>query len=258
MDARHGAVTVARSPRAAQAKRRRARLVLLRVSVLVVSGLLLWQALALALWFLPLRVRRVELAGLERLDRHKVLALAGVRMGTRIFRVPLNQVARRLAAHPAVQEAQVSRHLPHTIRISIKERPAAFVLQCGGQARFVDRKGRLFPTGDCSTAAVARLFVVPCWPWSPRTARGSLDCLRALERAGLKARTVSVASSGAVSARLHEGVLLRFGLPQDLEEKALRARLSLAGLPSGGVEYLDLSALSAVVWKPLPARAQAR
>jgi len=258
MDARNRAVLVARSPRAAQARRRRALLVLLRVSVLVVSVLLLWQALALALWFVPLRVRRVQLAGLERLDRHRVLALAGVRMGARIFRVPLNQVARRLAAHPAVQEAQVSRHLPHTIRISIKERPAAFVLQCGGRAQFVDRKGRLFPADDCSTAGVARLFVVPCSRWSPRRARGPLDCLRALEQAGLKARAVSVASSGAVSARLDKGVLLRFGLPQDMEEKALRARLSLAGLPSGGVEYLDLSALSAIVWKPLRVGAQAR
>jgi cell division protein FtsQ len=241
-----------------QGRRRRALLVLARVGIVLLLALLACQGVRLALGFVPLRVQRLEVTGIRHLDRGTVLALADVPSGARIFQVPLNKVAARLAAHPAVQQVRVSRHLPSTIRIAIKERPLAFLVRCGERDRFLDRGGGILATDGCITAGVPRLFGVGCAGSSRRRAQAALACLEALEQHGLEARQISIAPSGSISARLTSGILLKMGLPEDLPEKALRARFSLAGLPPGSVEYLDMSALSAVVWKPLPEGTQAR
>jgi len=241
-----------------QGRRRRALRVAARGAIVLIAVLLAWQGARLGLGFVPLRVQEVQVTGIQHLNREAALALADVPLGARIFQVPLNQAAARLAAHPAVQQVRISRHLPSTIRIAITERPLAFLIRCGERDCFVDGEGNVLPTDGCATGGVPRLLGVRCAGWSPHRAKAALACLGALTQHGLEARQVSVAPSGAIGARLTSGVLLKMGLPKDLPEKALCARLCLARLPPGSVEYIDVSSFTTIVWKPLPEATQAR
>lgn len=70
---------------------------------------------------------RVEVSGARLLAPHEVLAASGVRMGESVWNDPAPWVA-ALRRHPVIADAEVTRDLPHTLRIRVTEkRPAALV-----------------------------------------------------------------------------------------------------------------------------------
>jgi hypothetical protein len=77
-------------------------------------------------WF---EVRHVEVAGNRYLAPHEVLLASGVARGQSVWEETAAREA-ALRAHPGIDEARVSRRLPATLRIRIREkRPVAYVLE---------------------------------------------------------------------------------------------------------------------------------
>jgi len=107
-------------------------------------------ACAAPLWGPPLlrhapgfAARRVEVTGTRLLAPHEVLAASGVRMGDNVWTDPGAWEA-ALLRHPVLAEAEVTRHLPGTLRIRVAEkRPAALVQ--AGTLRPVTAGGELLP-----------------------------------------------------------------------------------------------------------------
>lgn len=79
----------------------------------------------------------IELSGTQRLARDQVLAAAGLALGQNVFEVSPEQAEERLRAHPFVAEAHVTRRLPGSYRISLREQELAAVLQVGEQLLLV-------------------------------------------------------------------------------------------------------------------------
>lgn len=67
-------------------------------------------------------VRDVQVLGCSRLSPEEVIDASGVDPGSNIFKIPLGDVAERVAAIPWVKTATSMRRLPSTIEISIVER----------------------------------------------------------------------------------------------------------------------------------------
>jgi cell division protein FtsQ len=73
--------------------------------------------------------RQVEVTGLSRLSRDQALAAAGLQIGKNVFEVSPEQARAGLLAHPWVAEAEVSRRLPGSYRVHVREqKPAALLL----------------------------------------------------------------------------------------------------------------------------------
>lgn len=73
--------------------------------------------------------RQIELSGLSRLSREQALAAAGLALGRNVFEVSPEQARAGLQAHPWVAEAEVSRRLPGSYRIRVREqKPAALLM----------------------------------------------------------------------------------------------------------------------------------
>jgi cell division protein FtsQ len=124
---------------------RRRRLVVRAGLVMVVVVALLGGAAWVMLESGHVATARVEVAGLDRLDRDEVLRHAGVRVGEPLVLLDADEVARRVTASlPTADTVTVSRRWPRTVRIDIRERVAVAGVHTGAGVRLLDREGVAF------------------------------------------------------------------------------------------------------------------
>lgn len=97
------------------------------------------------------RVRRVELIGVEYLGQDEVLRGLGLARKASVFD-DLAPIERRAKAIPGVLEAEVSRRLPGTLRVEVREVPPVALVPGRDGLVAMDASGRLLPF-DPSVAA---------------------------------------------------------------------------------------------------------
>jgi cell division protein FtsQ len=90
-----------------------------------------------------LRVGRIEITGLKRMDRMSVYAVALEQESRAMPLVDLATVREKLLRYGWIADAQVSRRLPDTLLVNIIEREPAAVWQDGGQLTLIDAEGVL-------------------------------------------------------------------------------------------------------------------
>ena len=89
------------------------------------------------------RTESIEIGGHSRLTAADVMKQAGLRAGENLLAVNLHLVRKRLLAHPWIAAARVSREIPTTLRIHIKEHTPLAVVDLG--RRFlINTQGRIF------------------------------------------------------------------------------------------------------------------
>ncbi len=98
------------------------------------------------------QVRRVEVVGASYLSADEVARTLGIRPGTSIFD-GTERLTRRVRAMAGVQEARVSRRLPGTIRVTIREAEAVALSERSGRLVLVDGNGKALPFDPTKPAA---------------------------------------------------------------------------------------------------------
>jgi cell division protein FtsQ len=204
---------------------------------------------ALGIWAVaasPLfHVRDLHVRGNRHLSESEIVRLAGIGSDANLLTVRPNRVLRGLARSPWVRTAQVRRHLPWTLIVTVEERfPVAWVRQTDGVAviaadGIVLARRRNPPRG-----------VVGIGAWRGRLRPG--DHLEGLERPLAVAgslpsrlrRQVERAwmRGGLVVLRLREGVRVLYGEPRALQAKnaALTRVLEWAGDQGAELAHVDL------------------
>jgi cell division septal protein FtsQ len=185
-------------------------------------------ALALLLWFgLPrllrqmafFRIRRVELVGLQHLRADVVLR--SLQIPQRMSVVDdASAVARRARALPGVQEAEVSRRWPGTLRITLRETAPVALVPQGLLLTLEDESGRVLPfdpTLDAPDLPVARE--------SDSLVAGLLARVRAVEPA--------LFSRVSTAWRVQDDIVLnaegqRFRLRPDAAAEVIRALMAVS------------------------------
>ena len=197
-------------------------------------------------------VRHLQVRGARHLSAARVARIAGVDGKANVLWMSTAEVERRLERHPWIAEARVSRTLPATVAIRVRERQAVAVLVpqgllVAGDGMVLGRAppGTLLPVvGGVAGARVGARVRDP----APQ--------LRAAEAipAGLRWRVerVGVRSDGELAVLTRDGVLVRLGDGADLEAKwaALEAVLRWAGRNGVRARYVDVRAPSAPALRP--------
>jgi len=118
-------------------RRRRVLRVLLGLLAAGVVGALVW-----LIWFSSaLAVNRIQVEGTTTLKSADIRSQAAVRLGEPLIRVDTVAIESRVAAMERIDQVEVTRQWPRTIRIEIVERkPVGWVLS-GGSIRALDRYG---------------------------------------------------------------------------------------------------------------------
>lgn len=88
-------------------------------------------------------IQSIEIVGLKRLSTELILSQAGLRVGTNLLALSPAKVERALMAHPWIARAELTRKWPQRLKLRIKEREPAALVQMG-ELFYVDRQGNLF------------------------------------------------------------------------------------------------------------------
>ena len=90
-----------------------------------------------------LRLERIEVTSLKRLNRQEVVSLAGVKEGDAMLGISLQGIGEQIAKNPWVDQVKVRRYFPHTLTLEVAEREPVAVVNMG-YLYYLDGKGDLF------------------------------------------------------------------------------------------------------------------
>lgn len=111
---------------------------LLAVGLSVLAGGFLFSA--------DFTVRSVVVQGNALAYADSIVATSGA-LGQPLFRLDTEEVARRVAGHPAVASAEVSAEFPDRVVVRLRERVPVLAWQAGEQAVLVDQQGWVMALG---------------------------------------------------------------------------------------------------------------
>lgn len=137
-----------------QKQKQQRRSLRLRVAVVVGAFLALWTLWAAVSGSQLFEIRQVEVTGATRLTAEEVISLAGVKDGETLLRVDGDEIEKNLMADPWIAGADVSRKLPSTLGITVRERTPAAVVDTGSTFWFVETGGRVLAESVASSATV--------------------------------------------------------------------------------------------------------
>ncbi|MFH0765790.1 MAG: FtsQ-type POTRA domain-containing protein, partial [Calditrichota bacterium] len=115
------------------------------IGALIIGGMQLWKGvnniIAASSWG---RFESVKVEGLTRLTEDMIVKAARVKLGGSLYKLPLDAIAARVTALPAVRAARVRRRIPRQLAIQVEEREPIAAL-AGNPLRLVDKEGVIFP-----------------------------------------------------------------------------------------------------------------
>ena len=202
-----------------------------RLRGLVLAGGLVLVLLASAVWAThspAFRLRDVSVSGQRHLSAAEVERLAGLSSATNVFWTSPAGLARRLERSPWIASARISRSLPSTLRISIRERTPVAVLP-GRQKEVVAADGVVLEPASRTAAATLPLIVAGGRAVGPQSAGAAAQTRLALGAVGeldpfvrRQIATVSVGTGPVpdVVLKLRSGTLVHFGDDGQAGEKA--------------------------------------
>jgi hypothetical protein len=234
--------------------------VVTRASLVALAGMGLWSAFHAP----QLRVRSVEVVGAERLGEKRAAQLAAVPLGRNIFRVNLYRARVAVEKDPLVQSASVTRSLPGTVRVLVKERRPVFVVAYASRFFEADASGVLFREVPRPSHRVPLLELRNVGPvhlgekLRPEVTKPALACLRLTARDRLLLWKISVDGPHELWLNMKvpsrpqmprvagvpgQNLRIRLGRPEELSLKLEDARRILAGRPEimADAQWLDVS-----------------
>lgn len=232
------AAFVAASARAGEAvkARRRARWMRAIVGAALVASIagLVWAACFSSL----LAVRDVRVVGADQVDAEQVLTTAAVPTGGSLVLLDTGAIVRRVRALPAVADVDVNRRPFHTVRLVVRERVPALILESAFGQQSVDATGVVFGPEDYRGASLPRVRTTGP-PLPTETLREVLDVLEALPAAVRSdVKVVRADHPDDVSIELRDGRVIIWG---DSTRGALKAQVLTVLMGREGRAY-DVSA----------------
>lgn len=204
------------------------------VLALAIAGGAAWALLGSSL----LVVRHQEVTGNRLLPAATVRAAAGIRPGTPLASVNTTAAAHRIEQIAQVRSARVTRSLPDTVVITIRERTPALAVAGSGRYALIDGSG---VTIRWSARKPAGLPVLRQPPAQLRGDPGVRAAVAVLARLPQHLRklvvAVSAPSAAAVTIALRDGVTVMWGSPVKDGLKAAEVTVLLRT----HARYLDVS-----------------
>jgi len=209
------------------------------------------------------RIVAVEVTGTRQVSRDAVAGAVGL-VGRPAFTASTADARDALLRLPAVRDARVALALPGIAHVAIVERDAIGRWVAGGTEWFVDAEGVLFASADPTAAPAMRAtddrettracagrtggrcvdpaFVVGAFRLA-RIAPGEL-------RADATKPEVRVDATQGLVVRSGAGWEIRFGTPDDLEQKLSNAKKLLSDNPTRRLDYVDVRSPDRIVFSP--------
>ena len=209
------------------------------------------------------RIAHVTVTGARHLTAAAVTTATGL-VGRPVFATSAGDARVVLRALPAVRDARVQVLLPDTALVDLVERDAIGRWVTGSVEWYVDADGVLFGSVDplgvpsprvidgrdatraCAGAAGGRCV-------DPAVVAGALRLARIQPgelRADATKPEVRIDPTQGLVVRSGAGWEIRFGTPDDLEQKLSNAKKVLSDNPTRRLDYIDVRSADRIVFSP--------
>lgn len=138
---------------------KRLRMAALAAVLVAIAGGVTWLGYRFLTTSKRFAIATIEIEGNQKLSDAQVLAVMPLHLGDNIFKANVAESEPAIRQLPWVSQVDVSRHLPNTIRVHLRERVAAAVAVLGDMY-FVDGAGQPFKRIDLAVDDVAGLPII--------------------------------------------------------------------------------------------------
>jgi cell division septal protein FtsQ len=205
-------------------------------------------------------LHHVELQGVQRASAEAIRGRVAPAMGSNLFDLELEQVARRVREDPWVRDVSVRRVLPRTLRVSVVEREPAALAVINGVVHVVDPTGHVIgpvgsrPIDDLPVLTGLEQMTDPELVQALRDGVGLVERLR--QRASVFFSQVSeldLSRADRVTARMVQRGPLILLDPQRVERNVPQflALREVIAQRAGEIEYVDLRWQDRITVKPI-------
>lgn len=211
------------------------RAVGVRAAVLVIIGVLVAWVL---LWSPWLKVRRVQVVGVERTQAEKVRLIADQFLGEPLLKVDTALLQADVARLPPVERVDVTRDWPDRLTVVVTMRtPVVILRNAQGALEVVDGSGNAYAVTDSAVKGVPNGTLAH--PDQDRERRAAASVMGALD-AGQRARVTSVQVASEVDVKfVIDQVTVRWGGADEGRQKAI---VMAALLQQKGIRSINVSA----------------
>jgi cell division protein FtsQ len=188
-----------------------------------------------------LKLETVQVTGNHHATTQQVQAAAALSPGIRLTEVSSDGVSARVGGLPWVAEVTVTHVLPSRIRIAVRERTPAVVVQAGSRRYLVDHSGAVLQEGGTGYPVIAALPLTVSFPGDRLALPAFTAAMTVLDAlpAELKPRLawVNAPSPDLLSVILTDKTAITYGTSDSLPEKNYDVTTLLAtGKPYASID----------------------
>lgn len=211
---------------------------IVKLLAVMLLGALLYQGGRTALRSEALELKEFEVEGNTetRVSTGQLVRATGVSPGERLVGISTEKVASRLEKLPWIQQARVERILPSTLRISVKEREPAMVVETGQGPFLVDGDGLVLQQGSDSLPVLRDLPLQALDPGSTITTSEFTHASEILSSLppdiAAEVSAVSASSIDQIQIETRAGPLIYYGAAEQIPEKNFALQALIEKIPS--------------------------
>jgi cell division protein FtsQ len=230
----------------------------LRLLAALVVGALLYQGGQAVYRSQSLELKSFQVVGntQARVADEQIVKATGKKIGDHLLGVSTKKVALRLQELPWVAEAKVERILPSTLKITVRERKAAMVVQAGSGPFLVDAGGLILQQGSEDLVNLTELPLEQVAPGERISTPEFLHASRILRslpaEIRVKVTAVRAPSIDQIQIETGGGPMIYYGAAERIPEKNFAAETLFAGAAGGGagVGVIDVRVPSRPATRP--------
>lgn len=191
---------------------------------------------------------KISVKGNEYYTDEQIIEISKMKMKTNLFKIGKSDVEKRLIADPYIRDAEVTRKLPSTVVISVKERKEVAAVKFNKQYYIIDESGCVLAVAD-KKPKITRIIKLTVEEGTIGEAlkvkensmySRTLEMLKKAADSTLRFRYISVREN-YIKAYVYKNLYVR-GVPEDIEEciksgklEAVLYDLTEKGIKSGMV-----------------------
>jgi cell division protein FtsQ len=230
----------------------------LRLLVVLVAGALLYRGGQAVYRSQALKLEKFEVVGNteSRVGDEEIVKATGKQVGDHLLGVSTKKVALRLQELPWVAEAKAERILPSTLKITVRERKAAMVVQSGQGPFLVDADGLVLQQGSEDLVTLTDLPLAQVSPGSRIATPEFVHAARILrslpEEIRGKVNAVRAPSIDQIQIETGGGPMIYYGAAEQIAEKNFAAETLFSGPAAGaaGAGVIDVRVPSRPATRP--------
>lgn len=106
------------------------------------SMLILLVIIVIAFIFSPIfNVKQIKVEGIQKLVEEQVINLSQIQLNENMFKIKISEVEKKIEENTYVETVSITRELPKTIKITVKEREPLYIIETESGNAYIDSNG---------------------------------------------------------------------------------------------------------------------